>query len=106
MAAAGDVQTPHGSKLGTIQPDSVTKAHLVGGFLKEKLISGGAAGDHTVTGIAPGDELVAVWEQDGTSGLLTDLTSEFSISAADTINNDGGTATTSDTLIVKYLDLT
>ena len=66
------------------------------------LISGGAAGDHTVTGILTTDELLAVFEQDGTSGLLTDLTSEFSISAADTINNTGGTATTSDFLLVLY----
>lgn len=111
-----DVITNFGRKEGTIQDgavstaalanDAVTKAKLAGGFTKMALIAGGAAGDHTVTGIAAADELVAVWEQDGTSGLLTDLTDEFSISAADTINNTDGTATSGDKLIVVYLDLT
>lgn len=101
-----DVITNFGRKEGTIQADAVTKSHLAGGFTKMALIAGGAAGDHTVTGIADGDELVAVWEQDGTSGLLTDRTDEFSISAADTINNDEGTPTTGDKLVVVYLDLT
>lgn len=87
-------------------PGFVSNVLLAGGFLKKTLIAGGAAGDHTVTGIASGDELVAVWEQDGTSGILTDLTSEFSIAGADTINNGGGTDTTGDQLVVEYLDLT
>ena len=42
-------------------------------------------------------------EQDGTSGVLTDLSSEFSIVKADTISNTGGTATSSDKLLVFYL---
>lgn len=84
----------------------VSKDLLAGGFLKERLVPGGAAGDFNVPGIATADELVAVWEQDGTSGLLTDRTGEFTISAPDTINNGGGTDTTGDTLVVKYLDLT
>lgn len=70
--------------------------------ISKALIAGGSAGDHTVTGIKTTDELIAVFEQDGTSGLLTDLTSEFSISAADTINNAAGTDTTSDKLLVLY----
>ena len=71
-------------------------------IVQKALISGGAAGNHTVTGILLNDVLVCVWEQNGTSGLLTDLTSEFSITADDTINNTGGTATTGDTLIVEW----
>lgn len=74
--------------------------HLV----KFALIDGGAAGNHTVTGIALGDQLLHVLHN--TAGTLADLTSEFSISAADTIANAGGTATTSDQLLVVYLDLT
>lgn len=69
---------------------------------KTFLATGGAAGDITVTGILATDELVSVLNQDGTSGLLVDLTSEFTIDSDDTINNDAGTATTSDKLIVTY----
>lgn len=88
------------------EPAFVIKTMLAGGFLKKAIIAGGAAGDHTVTGIATGDELVSVWEQDGTSGILTDLTGEFSITGADTINNGGGTDTTGDQIVIDYLDLT
>lgn len=81
--------------------------------IKLALIAGGAAGDHTVTGIKfgdgkrsyLGDQLIGVLHQDGTSGILVDLTSEFSITADNTINNTGGTATTSDWLIVFYADM-
>lgn len=61
-------------------------------------IIGGAAGDHTVTGIKVGDILKVVL--DLTDG--TDLTSEFSITATDTINNGGGTVTTSDLILVIW----
>lgn len=87
----------------------VTNVKLDGGFLKAALIAGGAAGDHTVTGIAAGDELVAVLQIDIDTGAVVDvddLTAEFTIKAADTIENDGGTATTGDKLLVLYLDLT
>ena len=71
-------------------------------IVQKAIINGGAAGNHTVTGILLNDKLVCVWEQDGVSGLLTDRTSEFSITADNTINNTGGTATTGDTLIVEW----
>ena len=35
---------------------------------------------------------------------MADLSSEFSITAADTINNTGGTATTGDLLLVFWYD--
>ncbi len=92
-----------------IADDAVTKAKLAGGFLKQAVIDGGAAGAHTVTGIAVGDELVSVVQYDIDTGAVVDvvsLTSEFSITAADTINNTGGTVTTGDKLVVTYLDLT
>jgi hypothetical protein len=66
--------------------------------LQQTVITGGAAGDHTVTGIKVTDKLVAVLDISGPE----DLTSEFTITADDTINNTGGTATTSDTLLVTY----
>jgi predicted RecA/RadA family phage recombinase len=96
-------------KIGPVR-GNVPKQQLAGGFLKAKIIAGGAAGDLTVTGIAAGDELVAVtrFDLDATAGNIDvdDLTSEFTIDGADTINNDGGTNTTGDKLQVIYLDLT
>ena len=82
--------------------------------IRVSIVAGGAAGDHTLTGIKAGtgkggaqrgDQLISVLHQDGTSGILVDLTSEFSITADDTINNTGGTATTSDFLIVIWVDM-
>lgn len=92
-----------------IKDAAVTKAKLAGGFLKAALISGDVAGDHTVTGIAAGDELVLVALIEVDTGALVDvddLTSEFTIKAADTIENLGGTDTTGSKLLVLYLDLT
>lgn len=78
---------------GAIGRDAVTQVS----------IAGGAAGDHTVTGIKPRDTLVSVLQIEDTD--VSDLTSEFSISADDTINNADGTATTGDALIVTYLSV-
>lgn len=71
-------------------------------IVQKAIINGGAAGPHAVTGILLNDRLVCVWEQDGTSGLLTDLSSEFSITADGTIDNTGGTATGGDKLLVEW----
>lgn len=73
--------------------------------IKQKLIAAGAAGNHTVTGIEVGDEIISVtnFDADGTS--VNDLTSEFTVTAASTINNTGGTATDGK-LQILYLDLT
>lgn len=65
---------------------------------KSDVITGGAAGDHTVTGIKLTDTLLSVINMD----TQADLTSEFTISAADTINNGGGTATVAEQLQVLY----
>jgi hypothetical protein len=74
------------------------------------VIEGGAAGDHTVTGIWPGDELIAVVRliRNATAANINiaDLQAEFTISAGNTINNTGGTDTTGDSLLVLYRDLT
>tara|TARA_R100001163_G_C4988348_1_gene141871 strand:+ start:145 stop:597 length:453 start_codon:yes stop_codon:yes gene_type:complete len=82
---------------GAVTGSKITNA------LKVSIINGGSAGVHTVTGIKNVDELVSVLEQNGTSGILTDLTTEFSIVKSDTISNTGGTATSGDKLIVLYL---
>lgn len=79
----------------------------------QAVIAGGAAGAHTVTGIKTTDELVAVLQLDVASdtgdnatgdkvSAIADLTSEFSISGDDEIDNDGGTATAGDQLLVIY----
>jgi hypothetical protein len=74
--------------------------------LKMAIIAGGAAGNHTVTGIALGDRLVAVIHGTTAAALesIADLTSEFTISATNTINNAAGTDTTNDSLTVFYED--
>lgn len=61
--------------------------------------SGAAAGDVTVTGIKPDDELVAVINL----ADAADLTDEFTITADDTINNAGGTSTATDNLLVTWI---
>lgn len=73
------------------------------GGLVTAVIAGGAAGAHTVTGITTDDTLVSVHHYTpGSASTYADLTSEFSISAADAIDNTGGTSTASDTLVVTY----
>jgi len=66
-------------------------------------------GNLTVTGITTSDVLTAVLYYpvsdplgDPSITTVTDLTSEFSISAANTINNTGGTATTNGRIEVRY----
>lgn len=71
--------------------------------LRTAAIAGGGAGAHTVTGIKLGDKLCSVLHFTPSTSIA-DLTSEFSITADDTIDNTGGTATTSDFLIVFYWD--
>lgn len=88
---------------------------LLAGAVKTTVIDGGAAGDRTVTGIAVGDALRSVLKLDFTlaegapnvrTWAAADLTSEFAITAANTINNAGGTDTTGAVLVVVYEDLT
>lgn len=72
---------------------------------KTAVANGGSAGNITVTGIATTDVLEAVLYFPISTGTVTgvsDLTSEFSITAANTINNTGGTATTGGKLEVRY----
>lgn len=78
------------------------------GWLKVTLVAGGSAGNHTVTGIEVGDEIVFVGHFSTAAAIATlgDLTAEFSVTAADTINNTSGTDTSSDQLQVIWIDRT
>ena len=79
----------------------------VTGF-KQAVVTGGAAGDLTLTGVAAGDSLIGVIQHVGAGTDVTDvadLTSEFSITGANTINNTGGTNTTGSKLVVTWYDL-
>jgi hypothetical protein len=90
-----------------LQPKSVLKTKLAGGFSQISLLAGGAAGDHVIAGIAVGDELVKVLHISTAVSVdtIADLTSEFTV-AAGKITNALGTDTTSDQLLVFWLDLT
>jgi len=75
--------------------------------LQAKIISGGSAGDHTVSGVRENDDLMAVFYHAPAGPALTDITSEFEgtgkgIVADDTINNTGGTDTSGGTLVVLW----
>lgn len=65
---------------------------------------GGAAGDHTVANIETDDMILAVQAVELGAGPVVStvhyIGGEFTISAAGTINNDGGTDTTGMLLLV------
>lgn len=65
-----------------------------------RFVAGGAAGNITVTGIKTTDKLLDVRATDGT---LQDISGEFSITAANTINNTGGTSTATKVLLVRWV---
>ncbi len=69
---------------------------------KRVLIAGGAAGNLTVTGIKTTHKLIAVLKIVDAGQAFSDLTSEFTITAADTINNTSGTSTASSHVVVVY----
>src|SRR5438046_2754800 len=78
---------------------TAARLNLASPFLKRALIAGGAAGNFTVTGIKTTDALSLVLRFIGAGTAITDvsdLTSEFTITTTNTINNTSGTATTSD----------
>lgn len=76
------------------------------------IVQGGAAGDITVNGIKAADTLLSVQmvvtAVDGTYGFTVtnasgaDRTSEFSITADNTINNTGGTTSANNKLVVCW----
>lgn len=86
--------------------DGPTQGAAIKGTLRFALIAGGAAGAFTLTGIASGDRIVAVIANDDTSGVDTNLTTEFTITGADAITNAGGTASTGKHLEIWWEDRT
>lgn len=70
--------------------------------VKVIVVAGGGAGNLTATGVAVADRLVSVIHHDAVTPIPVNLTSQFTISAANQINNTGGTATTADYLVVTF----
>lgn len=63
--------------------------------ISSTVVAGGSAGDHTIPGIKYGDVLISVRHVSADlSTTHVDLTSEFSVTSANLINNGGGTDTT------------
>jgi hypothetical protein len=93
MATAADVRNPAAA---TKNADGTSIWRRLSG-------AGGAAGNHTVTGVATTDTLIAVLHSNDTTHAVTDLTSEYTISATNTINNTSGTTSVGSTLIVVTL---
>ena len=85
-----------GSQAATIAPTAFGHA----------VVAGAAAGNITVTGIAATSSLINVIQFVGGGTAVTsvvDLTSQFTVSAANTINNTGGTDTTASQLLVQWI---
>lgn len=75
--------------------------HIEHGTPAQFVAEGAEAGPVVVTGIGANDLLVSVIAF--TAGVPTNLTSEFTISDADEIDNTGGTDTTGKTLLVTVM---
>jgi len=78
------------------------------GQMQLDLITGGAAGNHTLTGVTTADALIAVMYFVGAGTDVTDISDiggEFSITSANTINNTGGTNTTGGKMLVLWLNV-
>lgn len=91
-----------------LQPGSVTKTKLAGGFSKVTVADGTtAATDVTVTGIAAGDELVSVLALTTKAAItsLADRTSEYTV-GANKLVKAAGTDESSNQLIIVWNDLT
>lgn len=75
--------------------------------VKTAVAAGAAAGNITVTGIKTRDQLVSVLFLDATdaSEAVANRTAEFTITAANTINNTGGTTSAGGFLIITYLQV-
>jgi len=75
-------------------------------------VKGGSAGDFTVAGIATVDKILGIsqieFETTASANVeistVADLTTEFTISGAATINNTSGTDTTGALLLVMWAD--
>lgn len=76
--------------------------------LKITPVKGSTAGTFTVTGIATADKILSAskieFGTDGDIYTVVDLTSEFSISAANTVTNASGTNSTDALLLILWAD--
>lgn len=91
-----------------LQPQSVLKTKLAGGFSKVTIADGTAsATDVTVSGMAVGDELVSVLALTTKAAItsLADRTSEYAVGAGKLVK-DAGTNETSNQIIIVWNDLT
>jgi hypothetical protein len=83
--------------------------------VRQNILVGAAAGNYTLSGVAKDHDkllqvlLVKLALTEGTPNTITwtvsNLTSEFTISAANTINNTGGTSGTGGFLVVLWYDM-
>lgn len=84
---------------------NVPETRIVGGLAQFAIPAiGAAAGNVTVTGVKTTDKLIAVHSIAFTAGVpsaVADLTSEFTISAENTLNNTGGTSSADMILLVQ-----
>ena len=85
---------------------NIPETRIVGGLAQVTIPAVGAApGDVTATGVATTDKLIAVHavviDGSGYTTSVADLTAEFSITAANTINNAGGTTTANKLVLVQ-----
>lgn len=93
---------------------SLTEGNMTTHFsslpIKTRCIAGGAAGNLSCPGVSVGDQLLGIVGFKLTEGTPNTMTpggflSEFTITAADTINNTGGTNTTGYVLFVTFNDM-
>lgn len=76
-------------------------------YIKMMVVAGAAAGNLTCTGIKKDDQIISVVAYSNpAAGVvptgMVDLTSEFTATATDTINNTGGTSTANKVVIVIW----
>jgi len=84
----------------------MAKSHILTSLRFAKIV-GGVAGNHTLTGLKLNDRLLSVLQFEKTAANITDLvdlTAEFTITADDTINNAAGTDTSTDALLIIYVE--
>lgn len=104
--------TEQSSIVGAINEVDAHADTVTSYVVKFSMIAGGAAGNHTLTGIAVGDALAGVvYLKDNSPLAVSDISSEFSgtgkgILATNVIANGGGTNTSGGFLLISWVDKT
>lgn len=88
--------------MAVIHGGNVLSGGNVNSKLERSTIAGDVAGDHTVAGVGASDTLVSVVRVTA-AGAYSVITSEFTVDAANTLNNDAGTDTSDDILHVEWI---